>query len=171
MAKKFCFDKKSINVFFVIKGILLLSLVLLPVRGYALEVGDRSPDFRAVTIKGEKISYYRDLKGKKPVYLVFWTTWCPYCKVELPQIEELYKKYGDRVEFIGVSLGIKNEINKFVREKKLSFPVVYDEGNRIAGAFGAQIQTNLLIDKQGVIVYKGKGFEEDIVKRLKKFSE
>ncbi len=171
MTRKLCFNKERIHVGLVIKGILLLSLFLFPMRVYALGVGERSPDFRAVTIKGEQISYDRDLKGKKPVYLVFWTTWCPYCKVELPQIEELYKKYGDRVEFIGVSLGIKNKIGRFVREKKLSFPIVYDEGNKIAGAFGAQIQTNLLIDKRGVIVYKGKGFEEDIVKRLKKLAE
>ncbi len=171
MTKKLCFDKQCINADLVIKALLFLSLVLLPVRGYALGVGDKSPDFQAVTIKGEKISYNRDLKGRKPVYLVFWTTWCPYCKVELPQVEKLYTEYGDRVEFIGVSLGIKKDIDDFIRKKHLSFPIVYDEGNRIAEAFGAQIQTNILIDKRGVIVYKEKGFEEETAKRLRELSK
>ncbi len=59
----------------LIKGILLLSLFMLPAKGYALGVGDKSPDFRTVTIQGSEISYDRDIRGKKPVYLFFWTTW------------------------------------------------------------------------------------------------
>ncbi len=58
-----------------IKGILFLSLILLPLKSYALEVGDKAPDFHAMTLKGKSISYDRDLRGRKPVYLVFWTTW------------------------------------------------------------------------------------------------
>ncbi len=54
---------------------LFLLLILLPVTGQALEKGDRAPDFHAVTTKGKAISYDRDLKDRKPVYLIFWTTW------------------------------------------------------------------------------------------------
>ena len=59
----------------LIKGIFLLSLLILPAKVYALGEGDKSPDFRVVTIQGRKISYDRDIRGKKPVYLFFWTTW------------------------------------------------------------------------------------------------
>lgn len=59
----------------VIKGIFFLSLVFLPARTYALGVGDKAPDFHVVTTQGKEISYDSDIKGKKPVYLFFWTTW------------------------------------------------------------------------------------------------
>jgi hypothetical protein len=75
------------------------------------------------------------------------------------------------VEFIGVNLGIKDDIDRLVKSMNISFPIVYDEGNRIAEAFGAEIQTNILIDKKGTIVYKERGFEEDIAKYLKKLSK
>jgi len=39
------------------------------------EVGDNAPDFNTLTLKGRQVSYYNDLKGKKPVYLIFWATW------------------------------------------------------------------------------------------------
>ena len=34
-----------------------------------------------------------DYKGKV-VFLNFWATWCPPCKMEMPNIEELYKEYN-----------------------------------------------------------------------------
>lgn len=46
-----------------------------------------------------------DYKGKV-VFLNFWATWCPPCKKEMPDIEELYNKYNlnrDEVVFLGVA--------------------------------------------------------------------
>jgi hypothetical protein len=63
------------NIAFAIMGILLLSMVLLPVSAYALRAGDKTPDFHIITHQGKEISYDKDIKGKKPVYLFFWTTW------------------------------------------------------------------------------------------------
>lgn len=72
MMKQLYYERSFI---LLINGILLLSLLILPAKGYALGVGDKSPDFSIVTIKGSEISYDRDIRGKKPVYLFFWTTW------------------------------------------------------------------------------------------------
>ncbi len=47
----------------------------LHLKGYAIDVGDAVPDFHTVTIDGKDISYEKDIKGKKPVYLIFWATW------------------------------------------------------------------------------------------------
>jgi hypothetical protein len=55
--------------------ILFLTLLLTPLDAHALNVGDKSPDFRITTVTGKEISYYKDLKGRRPVYLVFWATW------------------------------------------------------------------------------------------------
>ncbi|MCL5021771.1 MAG: hypothetical protein M1497_00090 [Nitrospirae bacterium] len=59
----------------LIQGILALFLLVLPLKGYALDIGDTAPDFRIASLDGKEISYYRDIRGKKPVYLVFWATW------------------------------------------------------------------------------------------------
>lgn len=86
-------------------------------------------------------------------------------------MEELYEKFGGSVEFIGVNLGVKGEIDDFIKKNGISFPIVYDAGNIITDAYGAQIQTNILIDKQGTVIYKDRGFDKEIGKYLKKLVE
>lgn len=35
----------------------------------------------------------------KPLVINFWATWCPYCIQEMPDFQEIYRDYGDRVSF------------------------------------------------------------------------
>ena len=86
-------------------------------------------------------------------------------------MEELYKEFGGRIEFIGINLGIKGNIGDFVKNNHITFPVGYDEGDKISKAFGAWIETNILIDRKGVITYKERGLQEDLRKYLRKALE
>ena len=86
-------------------------------------------------------------------------------------MDELYKEYGGRIDFIGINLGIKGQIGDFVKKKRISFPIAYDEGNKVSSAFGALIETNILIDSKGVITYRERGVQEDIAKHLRKVLE
>ena len=45
---------------------------------------------------------FNDFKGK-PIVLNFWATWCPGCRAELPQIQDLKNEFKDEVHFISVS--------------------------------------------------------------------
>jgi hypothetical protein len=75
MTRMSCFGRRYSGAGLAVTVMLFLSLILLPATVGALEVGDKAPDFQAVTITGKHISYDRDLKGRKPVYLIFWATW------------------------------------------------------------------------------------------------
>jgi peroxiredoxin len=86
-------------------------------------------------------------------------------------VEELYKEYGDRIEFIGINLGFKRKIGDFIRDNHITFPVAYDEGDKVSKAFGARIETNVLIDRKGVITYMERGIQEDLHKYLRKALE
>jgi peroxiredoxin len=86
-------------------------------------------------------------------------------------VEELYKEFGGRIEFIGINLGIKGKIGDFVKHNHITFPVAYDEGDKVSKAFGARIETNVLIDRKGVITYLGRGVQEDLRKYLRKALE
>ncbi len=86
-------------------------------------------------------------------------------------MEELYKEFGGRIEFIGINLGIKGKIGDFVKNNHITFPVAYDEGDKVSKAFGARIETNILIDRKGVITYMERGIREDLHKYLRKVLE
>jgi len=54
-------------------------------------VGDKVPDFTVESLDGKTFNIL-EYRGKKPVYLIFWATWCPICKKELPTFKAMYKK-------------------------------------------------------------------------------
>lgn len=60
-------------------GLLILiafvAALFCPSRAQSIGLGDMAPDFTIRSLEGRTISYFDDLKGKKPVYLVFWATW------------------------------------------------------------------------------------------------
>ena len=59
----------------MIKVIIVFVVVFFSISCYALEIGHGAPDFQVVTLDGKEISYYKDIKEKRPVYLIFWSTW------------------------------------------------------------------------------------------------
>ena len=106
-----------------------------------------------------------DYKGKV-VFLNFWATWCPPCRYEMPDIEELYKEYNlnqDEVIFLGVANPKseaypynqdeeKDEIIAFLDENEYTFPTVFDEtGEVFRDYYVYSFPTTFLIDKEGNI--------------------
>ena len=58
-------------------------------------IGDFAPDFSLKTMDGVAVNM-SELKGKKPLLLVFWATWCPNCKNEIPKINKLYNQFKQK---------------------------------------------------------------------------
>jgi thiol-disulfide isomerase/thioredoxin len=84
--------------------------------GEAPSRGAKVPDFEWNDVASGKAVRLTTLG--KPVLVNFWGTWCPPCRQEMPEMQKLYDKYKDQVEFVGVSMGprdsteaVKNFIN------------------------------------------------------------
>ncbi|NPA53961.1 MAG: TlpA family protein disulfide reductase, partial [Aquificae bacterium] len=73
--------------------ILIISLLILNI-SYGKNL---IPDFSLVSEDGKIIT--RDSLKGKPSVLIFWGIHCSSCRKELPQINKLYKKYKDKVNF------------------------------------------------------------------------
>ncbi|MCG4584253.1 redoxin family protein, partial [Anaerosalibacter bizertensis] len=117
-------------------------------------------DFTLVDQYGE-IHTLSNYKGKV-VFLNFWATWCPPCRMEMPDIEEVYKERGKNVEdviILGVAgpnlgrEGSKEEIIEFLKEEGYTYPVVFDETGDIMATYSIQsLPTTFIIDRDGNIV-------------------
>lgn len=64
--------------------------------------GDPAPEMHVFRwIKGNPVPHFE--RGK--VYVVeFWATWCGPCKVSIPHLSDLARKYAGKVTFAGVSV-------------------------------------------------------------------
>jgi len=51
-------------------------------------------EIRLQDINGNLVSL-SDFRGRI-VFLNFWTTWCPTCRVEMPSMEKLHRKFKDQ---------------------------------------------------------------------------
>ena len=101
-----------------------------------------------------------DYKGKV-VFLNFWATWCPPCKMEMPDIQKIYEKYekqGEKTEVVVLSVVAPNTqdekdvegIKAFLEENGYTYPVLMDDGGYTFGAYRiSSLPTTFMIDKEG----------------------
>ncbi len=147
--------------------LLVLSPFIVQVRGsnaaskVSPEVGYLAPDFALPSLDGKMVRL-SDLRGKKGVFINFWATWCPPCRLEMPTIEKVYQDYKSRgLEILAVSIdaGPKGAIESFMRELKLTFPVVLDPEMEVMRRYKFfALPSSVLIDKQGIVRFKEQGY-------------
>lgn len=103
------------------------------------------------------------LKGH-PVVLDFWATWCRPCQAESPIVNTIAQRYKDKgLVVVGVNTSDEDGLaESFVKRKRLQFPVVYDEGNAIAKAYGvSSLPTLVVVSKTGRVVAIRRGVTSD----------
>ncbi|WP_088053486.1 thiol-disulfide oxidoreductase ResA [Virgibacillus dakarensis] len=118
-----------------------------------VSVGDYAPNFSLETLQGERVEL-KDYRGKG-VFLNFWGTWCKPCKVEMPYMEEEYKKFKEQgVEILAVNIEESDLIvQNFVDRYGLTFPILMDRGGAVTGQYKiGPIPTTYLIDENGKVL-------------------
>ena len=131
-------------------------------RASALNVGEKAPAFTlAVAGESRRLTLAEEVSGNTLTVVMFISTRCPVSNAYDVRMEDLEKAFGSRrVRFIGVNSNVNEppaEIAAHAREHGFTFPVVKDEGSRIADAYGAQHTPEIfVIDSQGLVRYHGR---------------
>jgi len=118
------------------------------------QAGGEPPDFSAKDIAGQAVKL-SDLKGKV-VLLDFWATWCPPCRVEIPNLLEIYRKFKDK-EFVLISVSLDRDLQaarQFVKDKGMDWVHIIDleAGRRIATLYQVEyIPLTFVIGTKGKI--------------------
>lgn len=106
-----------------------------------------------------------DLKGKV-VVINIWATWCGPCIKELPEFQELHKKYQADKGVAIITINSQEDaatINKFMIDKKYDFPVVMsEEYTKDVNA----IPTTWFVDRNGQIIYTKVGYTKNLVEEF-----
>ncbi len=117
---------------------------------------DAAPDFTVLDAGGNAVKL-SDMVGK-PIVLNFWASWCPPCKGEMPEFNEIYEEKGEEITFMMVDLvdGRRETIEKgaqYIEDQGFTFPVYYDTEQEGASRYSVfSIPKTVFIDKEGYIV-------------------
>jgi len=114
------------------------------------------------------------LKGKY-VLVDFWATWCGPCLVELPRLQEAYRKLHDSgLEIVSVSLDeTRSAVVDFVKVRQLPWIQFHNgtAGADLVEAFGVtSIPASYLIDPEGTIIrldLRGPALDSVLAKLIK----
>jgi thiol-disulfide isomerase/thioredoxin len=134
-------------------------------------------DFHLSGLDGRQIRL-SDFRGKV-VLLNFWTTWCPACLSEIPELIALQKRYGEHIAIIGVSLDnvpdedghlggnegaesssgdhpslntVREKVARTVKARGITYTVLLDKNNSVGSRFnGGELPTTVIVDAQGYV--------------------
>jgi peroxiredoxin len=95
----------------------------------ALTSGVQAPEIKLSFIDGKKFSLHESLE-QGAVLAAFFKGSCPVCQLAFPYIERLFRSYGGKVTFVGISQDNAKDTQAFNREFGVSFPVLLDEKGR-----------------------------------------
>jgi peroxiredoxin len=120
-----------------------------------LEEDDRKREHPQFTLKdlSGKTWTFAELRGKV-VLVNFWATWCPPCRKEMPDLETLFERFSSKgLVVLGISDEETAKVEPFIRERKISFPVLLDPGRKVNEMFVVEgIPKSFVYDREGKLV-------------------
>lgn len=95
--------------------------------------GAPAPDFTLKTLDGSEVGLSQ-FRGQ-PVLINFWASWCPPCRLEMPDLVRAYETHkAEGFVLLGVNLTFQDslpDVQAFVDEFNMTFPVLLDEAGEV----------------------------------------
>jgi cytochrome c biogenesis protein CcmG/thiol:disulfide interchange protein DsbE len=114
--------------------------------------GVEAPDFELKALDGKTVKL-SDLRGKA-VLLNFWATWCGPCKVEMPWLVDLQKKYGEQgLQIVGIAMeDDPAPVEEFTKNIGVNYTILMGK-NAVGDAYSVLgLPTTYYIDRSGKIL-------------------
>lgn len=125
-----------------------------------LEVLDTVPTMSITTITGKTFSMGKH--SQKPTVLLLFATWCPACKMALPEIETLSKQYKGQVNFLAIGREHSQEaLQTWLEKQDLTIDIAADPERAIYEQFaGWAVPRLYVIDTTGQVAFQNYGWAE-----------
>lgn len=116
--------------------------------------GFSAPDFTLELLGGGEVTL-SDLRGQV-VMVNLWASWCPPCRQEMPDIEQVYQDFkDDGLVVLAVNTTYQDSeagAAAFVQEFGLTFPIPLDRTGAVARQYQLRgLPSTYFIDRKGVI--------------------
>jgi thiol-disulfide isomerase/thioredoxin len=118
-----------------------------------------APSWQGINLSDERTISFPQILNNKPAVLVFWATWCPYCKSFMPYAGEIqadYAKLG--VQIISFNAKERGRGDPKAYVQSLDFPLI---AIAAADPIAQQYRVNfipglMVVDGTGKVIYRRK---------------
>jgi thiol-disulfide isomerase/thioredoxin len=163
-------NRNVIFILCVVGGITALLLVgkraTRPSGPVGTAIGAQAPDFTLKSVPDGKMVQLSGLKGKA-VLVNFWATWCEPCKVEIPWLVDLQKKYGPQgLQIVGITKedGDEKTITDFTKKMGVNYTILVGTSNVMDQYGGIDgLPTSFFLDRSGKVVRQVVGLDSESV--------
>jgi peroxiredoxin len=135
----------------------------------ALACGIDAPDFALTTLSGKPV-ILSDILKRGPAVLAFFKISCPVCQYAFPYIERMWQVHKpEPVSFVGISQDSASDTQSFIKQYRLTFPVVLDEAPRYIASNAyklTNVPTVFLVDRTGEIQVSSVGWSRKDMEEL-----
>jgi cytochrome c biogenesis protein CcmG/thiol:disulfide interchange protein DsbE len=126
----------------------------------------KAKNFTVKTLDGESVDLNTLLGEGKPVLIDFWATWCGPCRMVIPHLSELHRKYGkDGLVVIGMNLedprAEGEAVRNFVKRYRMDYQNVFAPHaiyQFFSGMAVARIPYTLLFGPDGTLSWRLVGY-------------
>jgi peroxiredoxin len=135
----------------------------------ALATGKKAPDFTLPAMNGQQFSL-KEALTQGSVIAAFFKISCPVCQYAFPFLQRIHQAYRDKkVTIIGISQNNKKDTALFIKEFKLTFPVLLDDTDTypVSNAYGlTNVPSIFWIDADGTIEISSVGWVKQEVEEI-----
>jgi thiol-disulfide isomerase/thioredoxin len=135
---------------------LLLTALFVTATASAVEQGDSAPPWAATDFSGASVQFPTATTGK-PAVVLFWATWCPYCKAFMPYLKQIQADYATRgISVVTINAKERGQGDPAAYVEALGFPMIaIPDGDAIAAEYDVQFIPGLfVVDGGGIVAYR-----------------
>jgi cytochrome c biogenesis protein CcmG/thiol:disulfide interchange protein DsbE len=93
-----------------------------------------APDWELESVAGETVRLSDEVQ-EQPVILLFWASWCPYCKVLMPHLQSLQLEHGNDIKILAINFADKDgDPVAYIKDAGYDFTVLL-EGDAVASTY------------------------------------
>jgi thiol-disulfide isomerase/thioredoxin len=119
----------------------------------------QAPAFELSDSEGKLLHYPKDLDG--PTIILFWASWCPYCKALMPHLQSIVDEYEGEIEVLALNFRDEEDPAEFMAKYGYDFRL-FPHGDPVAKLWGIKLTPGLfLVDASGRAVFSIFSIPED----------
>ncbi len=130
-------------------------------------LGSPAPPATVQDLEGDTVQLLDYLKKGQPALIEFWASWCDNCRALQPQMDEIQKRFGDRMSVVAVAVAVAQtprRVRRHVEAHDPGYAYLWDGDGAAVRAYRAPTTSVVVIlDARGRVAYTGVGPKQDLV--------